>query len=83
MEGWPAPLEETFEECVQLYRRKRKVGEFGNDEKRALLRLLRGMLLFEPSQRMSAAEVMESEWMTKYAFPDYEQSLTESLDKTM
>ncbi|KAK6949461.1 hypothetical protein Daesc_009541 [Daldinia eschscholtzii] len=68
---WP-PLEEAFEEGIQKYRRKRKAGEFDKEETTAILDLIRRMLAFLPEERPSIEEVLKSEWMVKWAFPDFE-----------
>ncbi|KAL4934187.1 kinase-like domain-containing protein [Aspergillus undulatus] len=69
---WP-PLQESFEVGVQNWRRK--VGdEIGENEKTAFLDLMRRMLSFRPKERPTAEEVLKSEWMVKWALPDYERS---------
>lgn len=68
-EAWP-PLEQAFEVFVQKYRREQKaMGVFGDEEARAILELMRGMLRFKPEERMTIHEVLQSEWMTKWALP--------------
>lgn len=71
---WP-PLEQTFEGSVQGYREGDKIGA---EEKVAFLRLMRQMMAFRPNERLTADEVLRSEWMFKWALPDYERSLQES-----
>lgn len=70
---WP-PINDAFEEGVQKYRRKRGVGEFGREEAEAILYLMRRMLAFRPEERPSADDVLKSEWMVRWAFPDFERS---------
>lgn len=66
-EAWP-PLEEAFYEFVQRYREKREeAGVFGQEETRAILDLMRGMLTFRPEERLTIEEVLGSEWMVKWA----------------
>ncbi|PKY08918.1 kinase-like protein [Aspergillus campestris IBT 28561] len=68
---WP-PLEESFEVGVQKWRRR--VGdEIGEDEKAAFLDLMRRILSFRPEERPTAEEVLQSEWMVKWALPDCER----------
>lgn len=43
-------------------------------EKSALLTMLRGMLTFRPNERLTASEVVESEWMQKWALPVLKES---------
>lgn len=69
---WP-PLQESFEDGVQKCRRKMG-DELGESEKAAFLDLMRRMLSFRPDERPTAEEVLQSEWMIKWALPDYEQS---------
>ncbi|KAK7983240.1 hypothetical protein PG989_010642 [Apiospora arundinis] len=67
--AWP-PLEQAFEEFVQKYRREQDaIGVFGEEETKAILDLMRGMLTFKPEERMTIQEVLQSEWMTKWALP--------------
>ncbi|KAL3255241.1 hypothetical protein ABHI18_008349 [Aspergillus niger] len=73
-----ADLEGAFEECVRVYRRKHKMGEFDDDEAVAILELMRGMLKFRPEERLTVEEVLRSEWMVKWVMPDYERSLQTS-----
>ncbi|KKK24204.1 hypothetical protein P175DRAFT_0508759 [Aspergillus ochraceoroseus IBT 24754] len=69
---WPS-LEESFEIGVQKWRRKLGDG-IEEDEKAAFLDLIRRMLSFRPEERPTAEEVLKSEWMVKWALPDYERS---------
>ncbi|XHG07567.1 hypothetical protein AWENTII_010705 [Aspergillus wentii] len=69
---WPS-LEDSFEICVQKWRRK-VGGEIDENEKAAFLDLMRRMLAFRPEERPTVDEVLHSEWMVKWAFPDYQRS---------
>lgn len=71
-ETWPN-LENAFEEFVQKYRRKRAAaGTFEEEETRAILELMRGMLRLRPEERLTVDEVLGSEWMVKWALPQLE-----------
>lgn len=71
-ETWPS-LDNTFEEFVQKYRRKREApGTFDDQEVPAILDLMRRMLRFRPEERLTINEVLESEWMVKWALPELE-----------
>lgn len=71
-ETWPR-LENAFEEFVQEYRRKREAaGTFDEQETKAILELMRGMLRFRPEDRLTIDEVLKSEWMVKWALPQLE-----------
>ncbi|KAF2965870.1 hypothetical protein GQX73_g7690 [Xylaria multiplex] len=68
-DNWP-PLEEAFEEFIQKYRKMRpELGTFDDDETRAFLILMRGMLTFQPEERLTIEGVVKSEWMQKWALP--------------
>ncbi|KAK2785776.1 hypothetical protein FQN51_003783 [Onygenales sp. PD_10] len=71
---WP-PLDQAFEDFVQVSRRKRGMGEFGKEETIALLHLMRRMLAYLPEDRPTVEEVLESEWIVKWVMPDFERSL--------
>ncbi|KAM5443150.1 hypothetical protein MferCBS31731_002026 [Microsporum ferrugineum] len=71
---WP-PIHRAFEEGVQKYRRKLLPTDvFSVEEKAAFLDLMRRMLVFRPEERPTAKEVLELEWMVKWALPDFERS---------
>ncbi|PWY95987.1 kinase-like protein, partial [Aspergillus sclerotioniger CBS 115572] len=74
---WP-PLEESFEIDIQKWRRKWR-GEIKKDEKKAFLDLIRRMLMFRPEDRLTAEDVLQSEWRVKWAFPEYKRSLDTSV----
>ncbi|KAI1423175.1 protein kinase [Xylaria sp. FL1777] len=64
------PLEDIFEEFVQKYRKKQeKVGIFDESETWAFLDLMRGMFKFQPEEPLTIDEVLQSEWMNKWALP--------------
>jgi serine/threonine protein kinase len=72
---WP-PLDEAFEEGVQRYRRQsQKVKEFEEEEMAAILKLMCRMLAFQPEDRLTAEEVLQSEWMVKWALPEFYKTL--------
>lgn len=73
---WPS-LDVAFEEGMQKYRRKLNAGAFDDEEKEAFLSLMRQMLVYRPEERISAEEVLRSEWMVKWAMPAFERSLEE------
>jgi serine/threonine-protein kinase SRPK3 len=75
------PIEERFEYSVQEPRRERGMGEMGEDEKSALIALLRAMLAFRPEERPTAKEITESEWMKNWALLDMVSMRQESKDE--
>ncbi|EGX88041.1 protein kinase domain protein [Cordyceps militaris CM01] len=62
-----------FEDAMQGGRRRYEMETMGSAEKEALLGMLRPMLAYKPEQRCSVRDVVASEWMTKYAMPEYER----------
>lgn len=46
----------------------------GGDEKKAIFEMVRGTLKFSPSDRMSAQQVLETEWMREWAIPEAEKT---------
>ncbi|CDM34554.1 unnamed protein product [Penicillium roqueforti FM164] len=46
---------------------------FEPNERDALFSISRPMLSFRPENRPSAQQVLESEWMVKWALPEYEK----------
>lgn len=69
---WPS-LEDSFELDVNKWRRKIG-GELDGDEKAAFLDLVRRMFAFRPEERPTAAEVLNSDWMLRWALPVHERS---------
>lgn len=45
-----------------------------DEEKTALLQLLKFMLAWKPAERPSARELLVSAWMKRWALPAYEES---------
>ncbi|RCI08652.1 hypothetical protein L249_4798 [Ophiocordyceps polyrhachis-furcata BCC 54312] len=68
-------LDEAFEERVQKQRRELNMGEYGREETAAFLDLMVRMLKPNPQERITMDEVLQSEWMVKWARPEYERSL--------
>jgi serine/threonine protein kinase len=69
-------LEDRFEPYVQRPRRDKGMPTFDPNEQDAILVMLRSMLVFRPGDRHSASQVLESEWMQKWALPAYDKMLT-------
>jgi hypothetical protein len=65
-------LEDRLEDSVQEPRKQSEMAEMGEEEKEAFLVLLRSMLSFRPEDRPSAQQVLESNWMRKWAIPALE-----------
>ncbi|KAB8263099.1 kinase domain-containing protein [Aspergillus pseudonomiae] len=69
---WPG-IELAFEDSVQKYRRK--IGcEFGREEATAIIDLMRRMLVFRPEEQPTVEDILQSEWMVKWALPELKRS---------
>lgn len=66
-------LERRFEYSIEEPRRDYDMEEIGAEEKRALLLLLSQMLVFHPKDRPTANDVLESEWVKKWALGDLQK----------
>jgi serine/threonine-protein kinase SRPK3 len=68
-ECWP--WEKRFEfSSMQEPRRKLGMKKVGEEEKAALLVMLKAMVTYKAGERMTAEEVRQSEWMTEWAMPE-------------
>lgn len=69
-EGAGRSLANRFVTSVEEPRRGSAMEEeLGEAERTALLTMLRGMLAFRPNERLTAMEIVESEWMLRWALP--------------
>jgi serine/threonine-protein kinase SRPK3 len=66
-------LDHQFEDGIQERRRGYNMETMDSAEKEALLAMLRPMLAYSPKQRCSVEDVLSSEWMARYAMPEYER----------
>ena len=66
---WSHRREARFNNSVQEPRQENKMDDVGEDEKTALFAMLKAMLAFRPDGRLTAAEILETEWMRKWALP--------------
>lgn len=62
-------MDSRFYDSIQEPRRESAMEEIGEAERTALLTMIRGMLAFRPSERLTATDIMESEWMVRWALP--------------
>ncbi|PYI01431.1 kinase-like protein [Aspergillus sclerotiicarbonarius CBS 121057] len=67
-------LEDRFDDSIQHPRHAVGMLSFEPAERDALLSMLRPMLSFRPESRPSAKEVLASEWMVKWALPEYDKA---------
>ena len=66
-------LKERYEYSLQHLRRRKGMPLYSQEEGAAILAMIRSMLSFLPSDRPSAPQVLELEWMTKWALPEYDK----------
>ncbi|KAL8766365.1 MAG: hypothetical protein Q9209_006835 [Squamulea sp. 1 TL-2023] len=69
------PLEMRIESRMRAYG-----GNLRDEEKDALARMLRGMLMYEPAGRWTIEDVVKCEWMERYGKPAID-ALDERVDK--
>ncbi|KAL2784070.1 kinase-like domain-containing protein [Aspergillus keveii] len=67
-----------FERHIQKPRREVGIAEFDDNERAALMAMLRSIFRFRPEERVTIADVMQSEWIVQCALPDYEKSRTKA-----
>jgi serine/threonine protein kinase len=65
-------LEDRLEYSIQKARKKHRMAEMDEEEKQAFLELMKSMLSFKPGARPSAQQVLESNWVQKWAMPALE-----------
>ncbi|KAI2843153.1 hypothetical protein CBS11350_5432 [Aspergillus niger] len=64
---------DRFEDSVQQPRQEVGMPLFDVEERDAIFEMLRPMLAFRPEQRSTTKQILESEWMEKWALPEYEK----------
>lgn len=67
-------FDERFQDAIQEPRRRRGLEVMNDSERDALFKMIRGMLVFKPGDRLSAEEVLRSDWMRTYAIPEAEKT---------
>lgn len=78
--GIPTPgrvvwtFEKRFEDCIQQPRRENGMETIAEDERGAMFAMIKGMLKSDPCDRLSAQQVLETEWMRRWAIPRAEKA---------
>ncbi|KAF3343746.1 Sodium/potassium-transporting ATPase subunit alpha-1 [Verticillium dahliae VDG2] len=67
-------FEQRFEDSIQQPRREGGMEVIADDEREAIFEMIKGMLKFCPCDRMTVQQVLETEWMRKWAIPGAEKS---------
>lgn len=62
---------QRFEYHIQEPRREKGISEFTDDERTAFLRMIKSMLVFEPSERAGMDDIVGCEWVRRWAKADY------------
>ncbi|KAF7712438.1 Protein kinase domain-containing protein [Penicillium ucsense] len=65
------PLNLRFEDSVQEPRTKNGLSPLDAEERDAILKMVRPMLSFRPEDRPNMQQILKSEWMVKWALPEY------------
>lgn len=68
-------LEAAYEEGTHYWRVRDKVGTLDAREREAFLDLIGKMLKFRPEERITAEDVLRSDWVAKWVLRDVERSL--------
>lgn len=71
--GFWSSIDHAFQDGVQKFRRERGV-QFGDEEGAAVLELMRSIMALRPEDRPTAGDILKSEWMVKWALPEYERA---------
>lgn len=68
--GETMTLEDRLDDSIQRPRQECGMDLMGDQERLALLSMLRAMLAFVPEERPTAASLLTCDWVTKWALPD-------------
>lgn len=66
--------DDRYEDSVQQPRRDKDLSSFDIEEKKAFFDMLRPMFSFRPDDRPTTNQILKSEWMVKWALPEYHRS---------
>ncbi|KAK2035577.1 kinase domain-containing protein [Colletotrichum zoysiae] len=67
-------FDQRFQDAIQEPRRRRGLKVMNDSESDALFRMIRGMLMFKPGDRLSVENVLRSDWMKTWAIPEAEKT---------
>lgn len=71
VESW----EEYFQRHIDVPRREAGLLGFDADERAAVMEMLQSMLVFRPENRWNTGQILDCEWMVKWAMPEFERSI--------
>ena len=63
--------DDRYQDSVEQPRREKGILSFDARERDAIFDILRQMLSFRPEDRPTTKQILESEWMVKWALPVY------------
>ena len=63
--------DDRYQDSVEQPRREKGILSFDARERDAIFDILRQMLSFRPEDRPTTKQILESEWMVKWALPEY------------
>lgn len=67
-------LDQRFQDAIQAPRQRRGMQGMDEEERDALLQMIRDMLVFRLGDRPSARQVLQTQWMRKWAIPEAEKT---------
>ncbi|GKT59583.1 protein kinase domain-containing protein [Colletotrichum tofieldiae] len=67
-------FDQRFQDAIQEPRSRRGLEVMNDSERDSLFKMIRGMLAFKPGDRLSAEEVLRSDWMRACAIPEAEKT---------
>ncbi|OAR02924.1 hypothetical protein LLEC1_05527 [Akanthomyces lecanii] len=70
---WPG-IQQAFRNRVQKYRGEANMEKLCAEEEAAFLDMMKRMLVYRPEERFTVQQVLECDWMVKWARSDYERS---------
>ncbi|KAI0469698.1 kinase domain-containing protein [Xylariaceae sp. FL0804] len=62
-------FDRRFEDAIQSPRRRRGMEEIGPEERDALMSMVKDVLVFRPAHRLTAGQLLSTDWMRKWAIP--------------
>lgn len=76
-------MEDMFERHVQYPRRHSRGERIDHDEKEAFFEMTRAMLQWNPKDRLTAQQVLETKWTSMWGIPAVEKSLGQGIARLM
>jgi serine/threonine-protein kinase SRPK3 len=74
---FPMSIEKRFDEYIQKARLAEGMPAVQETESLAFIGMMKSMLKFRPGERLTADDILETEWFLKWGFPAYERCVSE------